>query len=72
MPKHEGKLINAAYAAEQLRLHGELSSRMIVYQAFYLIYLANYFQFEYGMLHTWDIIAEGRGQVAPELAKLMK
>ncbi len=54
-------LINAAYAAEQLRLHGELSSRMIVYQAFYLIYLANYFQFEYGMLHTWDIIAERFG-----------
>lgn len=54
-------LINVAYAAEQLRLHGELSSRMVVYQVFYLIYLTNYFQFEYGMLHTWDIIAERFG-----------
>jgi hypothetical protein len=34
---------------------------MLVYQVFYFIYLTNYFQFEYGMLHTWDIIAERFG-----------
>ncbi len=54
-------LINASFAAEQIRVHGELSPRMAVYQVFYFIYLANYFQFEYGMLHTWDIIAERFG-----------
>jgi len=54
-------LINASFAAEQLRVDGAISSRMIVYQIFYFIYLANYFQFEYGMLHTWDIIAERFG-----------
>src|SRR5260370_42389926 len=34
---------------------------MIVYQSFFAIYIFNYFQFEYGMLHTWDVIAENFG-----------
>lgn len=54
-------LINASFAAEQIRVHGELSPRMALYQIFYIVYLTNYFQFEYGMLHTWDIIAERFG-----------
>src|SRR6185503_18769947 len=54
-------LINASFAAEQIRVHGALAPRMAIYQIFYFIYLANYFQFEYGMLHTWDIIAERFG-----------
>jgi len=54
-------VINASFAALQLRLHGELSTAMILYQLFTFIYLFNYFQFEYGMLHTWDIVAERFG-----------
>jgi delta14-sterol reductase len=54
-------VLNASFAAEQIRVHGGISPRMAMYQIFYLVYLTNYFQFEYGMLHTWDIIAERFG-----------
>ena len=33
----------------------------VLYQAFFTLYVFNYFQFEYGMLHTWDVIAENFG-----------
>jgi len=54
-------LINAAFAYVQYQLYGCISLRMGLYQLFTLVYLANYFQFEYGMLHTWDIMAERFG-----------
>ncbi|WP_187415103.1 hypothetical protein [Nonomuraea sp. PA05] len=54
-------LINVSFAAAQLERHGELTGRMLLYQAFCALYTINYFQFEHGMLHTWDIIAERFG-----------
>ncbi len=54
-------LINASFAVVQWERDGELSTAMILYQAFTAIYVFNYFQFEYGMLHTWDIVAERFG-----------
>lgn len=54
-------LLNAAFAAEQYRVYGTISTRMALYQVFTLLYVVNYFQFEHGMLFTWDIIAERFG-----------
>jgi len=54
-------LINISFAAIQVALHGRLSARMALYQVLCLFYVANYFQFEYGMLFTWDIVAEKFG-----------
>jgi delta14-sterol reductase len=53
-------LVNLSFAALQAQAHG-VSLRMLLYQVFCLVYLANYFQFEYGMLFTWDVIAEKFG-----------
>jgi delta14-sterol reductase len=54
-------LLNLAFADAQLQAHGVLSVPMILYQAFTLLYVLNYFQFEYGMIFTWDIVAERFG-----------
>jgi delta14-sterol reductase len=54
-------LLNLSFAAAQYQELGHLTTRMWVYQIFYLAYLVNYFQFEYGMIYTWDIIAERFG-----------
>lgn len=54
-------LFNVSFAVVQYDRHGELSLQMILYQAFTLIYVLNYFQFEYGMIYTWDIVAERFG-----------
>lgn len=54
-------LLNVSFAAAQYQELGYITTRMWVYQAFYLAYLVNYFQFEYGMIYTWDIIAENFG-----------
>jgi delta14-sterol reductase len=54
-------LLNVSFAAAQVGEMGHLTTRMWVYQAFYLAYLVNYFQFEHGMIFTWDIIAERFG-----------
>ncbi len=54
-------LLNVSFAVVQYQRYGTLSAAMILYQVFYFIYLANYFQFEYGMVFTWDIIAERFG-----------
>lgn len=54
-------LLNVSFAAAQYKLYGEVSGRMWLYQAFYFAYLFNYFQFEYGMIYTWDLIAERFG-----------
>jgi delta14-sterol reductase len=34
---------------------------MMLYQAFTFVYVFNYFQFEYGMLYTWDLMSERFG-----------
>ena len=54
-------LLNVSFAAAQYQEMGHLTTRMWVYQTFYFLYLTNYFQFEYGMIFTWDIIAERFG-----------
>jgi Delta14-sterol reductase len=54
-------LLNVSFAAAQYQELGYVTTRMWVYQVFYLAYLVNYFQFEYGMIYTWDIIAEKFG-----------
>lgn len=54
-------LFNVSFAVVQYDRHDELSLQMILYQAFTLIYVLNYFQFEYGMIYTWDIVAERFG-----------
>lgn len=54
-------VINAAFACVQLEKYGTLSQPMILYQVFTFIYVSNYFQFEYGMLYTWDIMSEKFG-----------
>ncbi len=54
-------VINASFAVVQWEHDGQLSTAMILYQAFTAIYVFNYFQFEYGMLHTWDIVQERFG-----------
>ncbi len=54
-------LLNASFAVTQYETYGMLSEAMILYQLFTLIYVCNYFQFEGGMVHTWDIVAERFG-----------
>lgn len=54
-------VLNLAFASQQLETTGTLSTSMILYQLFTFIYVFNYFQFEYGMLYTWDVIAENFG-----------
>jgi delta14-sterol reductase len=54
-------VLNLSFAAEQYAQLGHLTLRMELYQLFYTVYIFNYFQFEYGMLHTWDVIAENFG-----------
>ena len=54
-------LINLSLAALQVAIHGRLSTRMVLYQIFCFAYLANYFQFESGMLFTWDVVSEKFG-----------
>ncbi|MGM0576139.1 MAG: DUF1295 domain-containing protein [Myxococcota bacterium] len=54
-------MFNLGFAVLQVERHGELSTAMMLYQAFTLTYVFNYFQFEYGMVFTWDVIAENFG-----------
>ncbi len=54
-------LINVSFAFVQYQAYGELTARMWLYQLFYFGYLANYFQFEHGMLFTWDVLVERLG-----------
>ena len=54
-------LFNVSFAVVQFETYGRLSLAMTLYQIFTLIYIVNYFQFEYGMVHTWDIVSERFG-----------
>jgi delta14-sterol reductase len=54
-------VLNLSFGVAQYETLGHLTTRMWLYQAFFTIYIFNYFEFEYGMLHTWDIIAENFG-----------
>lgn len=54
-------VLNASFAVVQWERTGTLTTAMAVYQVMTFAYVFNYFQFEYGMLHTWDVIAENFG-----------
>jgi delta14-sterol reductase len=54
-------ILNAAFAVRQYELYETLSTAMLLYQGFTLAYIINYFQFEDGMLRTWDIVSERFG-----------
>ncbi|MGK5627835.1 DUF1295 domain-containing protein [Streptomyces sp. URMC 123] len=54
-------LVNVSWAAVQLIEHGAISERMAAYQVLFFLYIANYFQFEHGMMYTWDVMAERFG-----------
>ena len=54
-------LFNGSFAVAQYEAHGELTLAMMLYQVFTFLYVLNYFQFEGGMVHTWDIISERFG-----------
>lgn len=54
-------LFNISFAVVQFETRGELSLAMMLYQVFTFAYVFNYFQFEYGMVHTWDIVSERFG-----------
>ena len=54
-------LFNASFAVVQYETYGELTLAMMLYQVFTFVYVFNYFQFEGGMIHTWDIVSERFG-----------
>ena len=54
-------LVNVSFAVVQYRTYGTLSLAMMLYQVFTLAYVFNYFHFEHGMVHTWDIVSERFG-----------
>ncbi len=54
-------LLNASFAVAQYETYGGLTLAMALYQIFTFLYVLNYFQFEYGMIHTWDIVSERFG-----------
>ena len=54
-------LFNASFAVAQYETYGELTLAMALYQLFTFLYVLNYFQFEYGMTNTWDMVSERFG-----------
>lgn len=54
-------LLNASFAVVQYETYGRLTLAMALYQALSFLYVLNYFQFERGMLRTWDIVSERFG-----------
>lgn len=54
-------LLNTSFAVVQFETYGHLTLAMSLYQALVWVYVLNYFQFEGGMVHTWDIISERFG-----------
>lgn len=54
-------LFNASFAVVQYETYSTLTTGMILYQAFTFIYVFNYFQFEHGMIYTWDMVSERFG-----------
>src|SRR5262249_24517846 len=54
-------LVNLSLAAAEYQAQGGLSLDMALYQVLFLVYVANYLQFEQGILFTWDMIEERFG-----------
>ncbi|KAI5078357.1 hypothetical protein GOP47_0006028 [Adiantum capillus-veneris] len=53
--------LNLSIGAKQIQIEGSLTLPMILYQAFSMIYVLDFFWFEEYMTSTWDIIAENFG-----------
>jgi Delta14-sterol reductase len=54
-------LLNAAFAYQQYATYGRLSTPMLLYQAFWGLYVLSYFSYEELVLTMWDVIAEPFG-----------
>ncbi len=54
-------VVAIACAARQCEASGGITLAMALWLGMVIFYLFNYFQFEHGMLHTWDIIEERFG-----------
>ena len=54
-------IFNLSFAVLQYETYDRITLAMTLYQVFTLIYVFNYFQFEIGMVHTWDIVSERFG-----------
>jgi delta14-sterol reductase len=54
-------LLNIGCGLYQWETTGNTSLAMALYLIMTLIYVGNYFQFEYGMMFTWDIVEERFG-----------
>ncbi|MGH7353497.1 MAG: hypothetical protein ACRELS_02850 [Candidatus Rokuibacteriota bacterium] len=54
-------LVNLGFAFAQWERHGRLATPMLLFEAFTLLYVANYFHFEHGMRFTWDVLEERFG-----------
>ena len=54
-------LFNVSFAVVQYQTYGRLTLGMILYQVFAFVYVLNYFQFEQGMVNTWDMVSERFG-----------
>lgn len=50
-----------AFGYAQWERHGTLTGRMLLFQAFWWVYLVTHYQREAFMLQTWDVIAEHFG-----------
>ena len=54
-------LFNGSFAVVQFETYGTLTEAMVLYQLFTFLYVFNHFQFEQGMIHTWDMVSERFG-----------
>ena len=54
-------LLNASFGVVQYEIYGALTPAMMLYLIFTFVYVFNYFQFESGMVHTWDMVSERFG-----------
>jgi Delta14-sterol reductase len=54
-------LLNAAFAYQQYATYGRLSTAMLLYQAFWALYLLSHYWYEDCVLTMWDVIAERFG-----------
>lgn len=54
-------LVNLAFAYVQYESYGTITLQMMLYQAFWWVYLFTHYMAEEFMLQTWDIIAENFG-----------
>ena len=54
-------VINASLAAKQYELYGEVTTPMLLVNAFQFLYVADYFFYEEAILSTWDIKHERFG-----------